>query len=233
MSGFALAPLPAMLVIVVALAAFPIAWAYWRYKAEGQRSYLAVLTVLTLFLCFDLVLFGAFTRLTDSGLGCPDWPGCYAQSNPLAAKAHIDAAQAAQPSGAVTWNKAWIEMVHRYLAAIVGFLIVVMTVLAWRKKAMLEGSPWWPTATLVWVLLQGLFGALTVTMKLYPAIVTGHLLGGMGLLALLAAQLRSVPAQRQVLTNKMRGFVILVAMLSLLQITLGAWVSTNYAVLAC
>ena len=81
------------------------------------------LTALTLFLTFDLIVFGAFTRLTDSGLGCPDWPGCYGQASPFGARAEIDAAQTALPSGPVTWRKAWIEMIHRYLAMTVGVLI--------------------------------------------------------------------------------------------------------------
>ena len=72
--------------------------------------------MLTLFLTFDLVLFGAFTRLTDSGLGCPDWPGCYGSTSPVGADHHIAAAEAAMPTGPVTQSKAWIEMVHRYIA---------------------------------------------------------------------------------------------------------------------
>src|SRR5690606_36014966 len=131
--------------------------------------------VLTLFLTFDLVLFGAFTRLTDSGLGCPDWPGCYGSASPIGARAEIAAAQEAMPTGPVTHGKAWVEMVHRYLASGVGVLIIALTVLAWRERARLRRAgaqghglglnPWWPTATLVWVCLQGAFGALTVTMK--------------------------------------------------------------------
>ena len=80
--------------------------------------------MLTLFLTFDLVLFGAFTRLTDSGLGCPDWPGCYGNASPSGAQAQISQAQAAMPTGPVTHGKAWIEMVHRYLATGVGVLII-------------------------------------------------------------------------------------------------------------
>jgi cytochrome c oxidase assembly protein subunit 15 len=140
--------------------------------------------LLTLFLTFDLVLFGAFTRLTDSGLGCPDWPGCYGKASPLGASAEIAAAQSAMPSGPVTHGKAWVEMVHRYLATGVGVLILTLAMASWlqrRRGGSTAGvSPWWPTVTLVWVCLQGAFGALTVTMKLFPAIVTLHLLGGLG-----------------------------------------------------
>ena len=96
--------------------------------------------MLTLFLTFDLVLFGAFTRLTDSGLGCPDWPGCYGSASPVGAKAEIGAAQAAMPSGPVTHGKAWIEMVHRYLATGVGALILVLTVAALAPAPRAGGS---------------------------------------------------------------------------------------------
>ena len=84
-----------------------------------------------LFLTFDLTLFGAFTRLSDSGLGCPDWPGCYGNASPLGARHEIAMAQAAQPTGPVTHGKAWVEMVHRYLATSVGFLILVLAVATW------------------------------------------------------------------------------------------------------
>src|SRR3954470_20172808 len=141
----------------------------------------------TLFLTFDLILFGAFTRLTDSGLGCPDWPGCYGNGSPVGAALQIDQAQAQMPSGPVTHTKAWIEMVHRYLATGVGVLIVTLLAATWfERRRGAAVSPWWLAATLAWVCLQGAFGALTVTMKLFPAIVTLHLLGGMVLLALLS-----------------------------------------------
>ncbi|MFX7926526.1 COX15/CtaA family protein, partial [Acinetobacter baumannii] len=84
------------------------------------------LTLLALFLTFDLIVFGAFTRLTDSGLGCPDWPGCYSAASPVGAHAHIEAAQTAMPTGPVTHAKAWIEMLHRYLASGVGLLILLL-----------------------------------------------------------------------------------------------------------
>ncbi len=98
--------------------------------ATDARRY-GKLVAVTLFLTFDLIVFGGFTRLTDSGLGCPDWPGCYGQANPLQAHADISAAQAAMPSGPVTVVKAWIEMIHRYLAMAVGVLIVALMISAW------------------------------------------------------------------------------------------------------
>lgn len=228
------------------LALGPLAWVWLRNKHQPMARRLRVLTLLTLFLTFDLVLFGAFTRLTDSGLGCPDWPGCYGHASPVGAAQPISAAQAAMPTGPVTHSKAWIEMIHRYLATGVGVLILTLAVATWlsrRKAGESAASPqilsvWWPLATLVWVCIQGAFGALTVTMKLFPLIVTLHLLGGLILLALLQAQAvryaQAHEATRPVLLS--RGvWLLLVASFVLLwlQIALGGWVSTNYAVLAC
>ncbi|MDB5939538.1 MAG: cytochrome oxidase assembly [Polaromonas sp.] len=231
--------------LVVALG--PLAWVWTRNKHAPVARRLRVLTLVTLFLTFDLVLFGAFTRLTDSGLGCPDWPGCYGSASPVGAQLHIDAAQSAMPTGPVTHSKAWIEMIHRYLATGVGVLILTLTLVTWmaRREQQRNGRTdnavlalWWPLATLAWVCLQGAFGALTVTMKLFPAIVTMHLLGGLVLLALLRAQsVRYAQAHEQqqpgVLSPANRRFVLAAFALLWLQIALGGWVSTNYAVLAC
>ena len=154
------------------------------------------------------------------------------------------------PSGPVTHGKAWVEMVHRYLATSVGVLITALTVIAWRQHwrarkgaaGLRAGAravgPWWPTFTLLWVCLQGAFGALTVTMKLFPAIVTLHLLGGMVLLALLCAQAvrHSQVAQESTgpaLAPALRMGIALTTLLVAVQVALGGWVSTNYAVLAC
>src|SRR6478609_4967234 len=118
-----------LLGIVVALG--PLAWVWVRNKNASPARRLRALTVLTLFLTFDLVLFGAFTRLTDSGLGCPDWPGCYGSASPDGAHAQISQAQAAMPTGPVTHVKAWIEMLHRYFATGVGVLIMTLAAATW------------------------------------------------------------------------------------------------------
>ncbi|MEO5695995.1 MAG: COX15/CtaA family protein [Burkholderiaceae bacterium] len=217
------------------LALGPLAWVWLRHRVSRPGARLQALTVLTLFLTFDLVAFGAFTRLTDSGLGCPDWPGCYGSASPAGAHAEIRAAQTALPSGPVTQGKAWVEMVHRYLATGVGALITVLAVSSWiaARKRRLDVSKWWPIATLAWVCLQGAFGALTVTMKLYPAIVTAHLLGGLVLLVLLAVQIRPHARASLQLSPGLRAAAIALAVISAAQIALGGWVSTNYAVLAC
>ena len=249
-----LSPLFWLLLVGVLTALGPLAWVWWRNRGASSGRRLQALTVLTLFLTFDLVLFGAFTRLTDSGLGCPDWPGCYGNASPIGAHADIAAAQAVMPTGPVTHGKAWGEMVHRYLASGVGFLLIVLTVASWvgyrRARAaraahghglddgLTAVSPWWPTVTLVWVCIQGAFGALTVTMKLFPAIVTLHLLGGLALLFLLCAQavLRTHAVQQRRPVPVSSGLRVLlwgVFALLTVQVALGGWVSTNYAVLVC
>ena len=244
-----LSPAIRMMIMGLVVASGPLTWVWLRSRHATAARRLQVLTLVTLFLTFDLVIFGAFTRLTDSGLGCPDWPGCYGQASPVGARTHIDAAQAAMPEGPVTPAKAWIEMVHRYLATGVGVMILTLAIAGWAQRGRIVESPetdlpgagvspWWPTATLVWVCLQGAFGALTVTLKLFPAIVTMHLLGGLVLLALLKAQ--AVQHARKTgevsptsLPRRTRLLVLLTFGLLWLQIALGGWVSTNYAVLAC
>lgn len=244
-----LAPLIELLLLGALFALLPTVFVVWRARRRGIRGWPAwqrVLTVATLFLTLDLVVFGAFTRLTDSGLGCPDWPGCYGEMSPFHARDDIQLAHQAAPHGPVSPTKAWIEMIHRYLAMAVGALITGLMVLAWRQRDEPGAlSPWWATATFVWVCVQGAFGALTVTMKLQPLIVTVHLLGallGVGLLTMQARVLDDSPLGGVDLSDRRRsawassglrraGFLLLV--LLTLQIASGAWVSTNYAVLAC
>ncbi|MEI8326727.1 MAG: COX15/CtaA family protein, partial [Betaproteobacteria bacterium] len=231
-----LSPLWRLLLLGLAVAVVALVWVWRRARSPNRR--LQALTLLTLFLTFDLVMFGAFTRLTDSGLGCPDWPGCYGKASALEASAPIAAAQRAMPTGPVTHAKAWIEMLHRYLATVVGVLIIALTALGWRARwaARRSLSPWWATATLVWVCLQGAFGALTVTTKLFPAIVTLHLLGGIVLLALLVVQaVHFVQGTEAPVAIKpaLRSLLWLLLALVAAQSALGGWVSANYAVLAC
>ena len=190
----------------------------------------------TAFLALDLIMFGAFTRLTDSGLGCPDWPGCYGHSNPVSAGEPIHAAESAMPTGPVTQVKAWIEMIHRYFAMAVGVLIIVLMVQAWRRwRADPAHSPWLATGIFVAVCVQGAFGAFTVTMKLQPLIVTLHLLGGMTLLGLLTwlALRQSRPDAVAARGAALRRHAAFALALLAMQIALGGWVSSNYAVMAC
>jgi cytochrome c oxidase assembly protein subunit 15 len=241
-------------------------WILTRSGSNSTRMQrLAKLSVLTLFMCFDLILIGSFTRLSDSGLGCPDWPGCYGWVSPVGASASIDLAQSQMPTGPVTTQKAWIEMVHRYTAMTLGFLISLMVFQTWALKKSdhkaqaiqdpSSGSPlrlnlWLSVSTLGWVLVQGLFGALTVTTRLFPLIVSLHLMGGMVLLVLLVIQTRAYHVELKRISgaptlaareplkvpslDQATKILLKVCMVALVvQIFLGAWVSTNYAVLAC
>ena len=237
-----LSPIARMMLMGIVVAMGPLAWVWLRNRNARPAARLYALTLLTLFLTFDLVLFGAFTRLTDSGLGCPDWPGCYGNASPIGAASEIATAQAAIPTGAVTHGKAWVEMIHRYLATGVGVLILTLTAVSWLQRRHNQGgmpiSPWWATATLAWVCVQGAFGALTVTMKLFPAIVTLHLLGGIALLVLLCTQaVRQAQAWREQppvpLGFSTRSLLMIAFAVIIIQVALGGWVSTNYAVLAC
>ena len=234
-----LSPVLHIMLMGVVVALGPLSWMWLRNKQAVPARRLQALTLLVLFLTFDLVLFGAFTRLTDSGLGCPDWPGCYGQASPTGAHAQIAQAQAEMPTGPVTHQKAWIEMIHRYLATAVGVLILTLTAGTWvlrRRGAVV--SPWWPTATLVWVSFQGALGAWTVTMKLFPAVVTMHLLAGLVLLALLCRQAVTYEHAQKgrspvTVAPGLRAWLLATSVLVWLQAALGGWVSTNYAVLAC
>jgi len=235
---------PALEVALVGalLAALPLVWVLVKGRRAGLRGWPAwqkALTLATLFLTLDLVVFGAFTRLTDSGLGCPDWPGCYGHQSPVGARTLIEQAQAVLPTGPVTHGKAWIEMTHRYLAAAVGALITILMVAAWWGRRQAGSlSPWWPTLTFVWVCAQGAFGAFTVTLKLYPLVVTGHLLGGLLGVGLLTAQARALSevdprAAQAWRASPLRPWALVVLLLAVAQMALGGWVSTNSAVLAC
>jgi cytochrome c oxidase assembly protein subunit 15 len=208
------------------------------YLSRGEDKFKRLAWV-TVFLTFDLIVFGAFTRLTDSGLGCPDWPGCYGEANPFLAHDDISAAQLAMPSGPVTVFKAWIEMIHRYLAMAVGVLIIAICVGAihyWRKNKTSRYHPALPLVLLVFVCIQGAFGAWTVTLKLQPLIVTTHLLLGLSLFALLCWHALRQTVHQTVTATITKNLKILAAVAIVLvgmQIALGGWVSTNYAALAC
>ncbi len=190
-----------------------------------------------------VVVFGAFVRLSDAGLGCPDWPGCYGHVAVPQSETATMRALERFPGSVIETRKAWIEMIHRYLAGTLGILVASIAVLAWRFRVALRQSPWLPTALVLLICLQAAFGMWTVTMLLMPAIVTGHLIGGMttlALLAWLAARQRAVtaPEERSASAAAASGPVAgrwAVAALIVLacQICLGGWVSTNYAGMAC
>ena len=201
-----------------------------------MRLYRRLLLIATL-LAFAVIALGAYVRLSDAGLGCPDWPGCYGHWLGVPDAPHEQqAATTAFPDRPVDTGKAWKEMLHRYLAGTLGLLILALTVIAWHKKMRDRQSPALPTALLGVVGLQAALGMWTVTLLLKPVIVTLHLIGGMTTLALFAgmvvAQRSAVPADTDVRPST--SLLALAALLAVaVQIALGGWVSSNYAALAC
>jgi heme a synthase len=186
---------------------------------------------------FVVVVVGAYVRLSDAGLGCPDWPGCYGELTPHHAQGDIARAVAEQGGthGPVSLGKAWKEMFHRYIAGGLGLVILAITAMAWMQRRELRQSPWLATSLLVLVMFQAALGMWTVTMLLKPVIVTLHLLGGLATLALLAwlglRQEKFPPASAAAV--RLRPWALLALLIVIAQIMLGGWVSTNYAALAC
>ena len=193
--------------------------------------------VLTAFLAFAVIVLGAYVRLSDAGLGCPDWPGCYGEATPGQAAKDIAAAEAMKPQGPVTLHKAWKEMTHRYFASTLGLFIVAIAIVAWLKRAELKQSPALPFALVSLVIFQGLLGMWTVTLLLKPAVVTAHLLGGMTTLALLnwlaLGQFQGRGVTGIIAPLSTRWLAGIGVMVLAVQIALGGWVSSNYAGLAC
>ncbi|MDX5445620.1 MAG: COX15/CtaA family protein [Zoogloeaceae bacterium] len=192
------------------------------------------LILFTLILTSIVVVFGAYVRLADAGLGCPDWPGCYGKLTPTHAAEQIREAHASDPHGPVSMPKAWKEMIHRYIASAVGLLIIAIAAVAWRRRGEEGTSPGVSTFLIAVVVFQGMLGMWTVTLLLKPAIVTAHLIGGMttlGILAWLCAHAYRMPAAP--VGDGLRRAARLSFVLLAAQIVLGGWVSTNYAALAC
>lgn len=194
------------------------------------------LAVFATLLAVIVVTLGAYTRLTHAGLGCPDWPGCYGFLGvPMSERAQ-EVAALRFPDAPVEIDKGWNEMVHRYVAALLGLAILALALRAtqWRSR---PGQPLrLPILLLGLVILQAAFGMWTVTLKLWPQVVVAHLLGGFATLALLfllslrlSGRLPAVPA----VPLSLRLLAWLALLLVVGQITLGGWVSANYAALAC
>lgn len=188
-------------------------------------------------LALGVVVLGAYVRLSDAGLGCPDWPGCYGQitvpENPIA----LAEAKAAYPDRPVVPAKGWKEMIHRYFAGTLGLLILSLAVIAWRKRNVPSYPTVIPLLLLVLVIVQALLGMWTVTWQLKPAVVLAHLLGGMTIVSLLWWQ---TLRQGQLLHPSslapkfwLKAALLLGLVLVFGQIALGGWTSSNYAALAC
>jgi heme a synthase len=185
---------------------------------------------LSLTLC--TIVLGAYTRLTDAGLGCPDWPGCYGFMAAPTQPAQLSEAQQRYPMHKVEPHKAHNEMLHRYLAGSLGLAILAIFILSWwRREQRLLSS-----GLLALVVMQAALGMLTVSLNLLPLVVLGHLLGGFSLLCLLALlrlRLSNINMQTDTGLTSRRPLAWCALLILVLQISLGAWTSANYAALAC
>ncbi|MGI9301533.1 MAG: COX15/CtaA family protein [Gammaproteobacteria bacterium] len=189
-------------------------------------------------LAFVVIVLGAFVRLSDAGLGCPDWPGCYGQLVGVPqGEAAVAAANAAYPQRAVDVSKAWKEMIHRYAAGLLGVLALVLAIVAWRNRDHEQQPVALPLALLLLVIVQALLGMWTVTLKLQPAIVMAHLLGGFTTLALLwwiaMPRIFRTPPALPAESGALQRLTVLGCVIVVCQIALGGWTSANYAALAC
>ena len=198
-----------------------------------QRHLASVAAVLA----FVVVVVGAYVRLEDAGLGCPDWPGCYGQLIGIPEAGHEKAqAERAFPGRTVDAGRARKEMLHRYLAGALGLLVCAIAIVAWRGRGQSRYSPALPLALVALIGLQAALGMWTVTLLLRPAVVTLHLLGGMatlGLLIWLALREADPIAPRAVTARRLRPWTVASLAILVSQIALGGWVSSNYAALAC
>ena len=219
-----------LITLVIIVSAF-----MWIKRDQSRfRRLVAVTSVTTLV----LIMLGAYVRLSDAGLGCPDWPGCYGNLTPHHSATEILGAEITQPDGPVTMAKAWKEMGHRYLAMIVGALIAAIMFAVWRNRRLWAQSIVLPTVIASAVIFQAALGAWTVTLLLKPAIVTSHLIGGISILALLMWLLVRQPANGKwadaiMVSSGLKLFAIAALIVVMAQVVLGGWVSTNYAALAC
>lgn len=194
------------------------------------------LVFISIILAMVVIVLGAYTRLTDAGLGCPDWPGCYGHLSLVDTTKHIETAQLNFPERPFEAHKARNEMVHRYFASSLGFVILVIFILSvWRRG---YNKPIkLPLFLLFLVCFQGALGMWTVTLNLLPVVVMGHLLGGFGVLScLFLLYLRLTPYRMPGGDHRMRRFgkfALLGIIVLTCQIALGGWTSANYAALAC
>ncbi len=200
-------------------------------------------TLAAVVLCLVVVILGAFTRLVDAGLGCPDWPGCYGHLTWPKSAESVARAEALFPEAPVEHDKTWPEMVHRYFAGFLGLVILGLTIATWRWS-LRDPARHYPrkhvSGLLVLVIVQAAFGMWTVTLKLWPQVVTAHLLGGFATLSLLwllsqryGAFSWQLPRYDLRRLKSLQPLAVIALVVVVLQIALGGWVSSNYAALAC
>ena len=194
------------------------------------------LLLFSTFLTLCVVVFGAYVRLTDAGLGCPDWPGCFGTLTVPESEIAIKEAQTSYPGSIVEVDKAWIEMIHRYLAGILGLLVLSITFIAYKFRDEIRVKFILPLSILVLITFQAALGMWTVTELLKPIIVTAHLIGGMTILGLLTYMTHrhiGAVSNNIIINPGIKPFIRFSLVLLFFQIILGGWTSTNYAALAC
>lgn len=204
----------------------------------NKETLFARLGLIATALALCVVVLGAFVRLSDAGLGCPDWPGCYGHLGVPKTEQEVLTANELYPERPVEAHKAWKEMIHRYFAGILGLLVFTLAFIAWRNRRDPQQALKLPLFLSVLIIFQALLGMWTVTIKLKPVIVMLHLMGGMATLSLLwwislrhmnlFARLRA-----GVQTDKLKKLALIGLLIVVAQIMLGGWTSANYAALHC
>ncbi|WP_394202623.1 heme A synthase [Shewanella waksmanii] len=193
----------------------------------------AVLKI-TLVFTLCVILMGAYTRLSDAGLGCPDWPGCYGLLKVPTQAHELNAAQSAFPGHTIEPTKAWLEMIHRYIAGALGLLVLYILYICLRQQ---ETPKKLPSFIALLIVFQAALGMWTVTMKLMPIVVMAHLIGGFSLISLLlllylrTGQIRIPGGDPHI--RKLAPYALICLAVLVLQIMLGGWTSSNYAALSC
>lgn len=203
-----------------------------------HRKNITKISIFATLLALLVIGLGTYTRLTDSGLGCPDWPGCYGQIAAPTSATSVAKANAAYPESPVVVGKAWREMTHRYVAGGLGLVIIVLGLMSAIKRDQAPGSALAaPLLLIVLVLYQALLGLWTVTWQLLPLVVMAHLLGGMLIISLLwyvkLRSIESIPVKHNAPVAKFRFWAMLGLVILAMQVALGAWTSANYASLVC
>ena len=199
-------------------------------------KYFKHLLLVTTITAFCLVVLGAYVRLSDAGLGCPDWPGCFGTLSVPESQTAIENAELNFPSQHIETDKAWKEMIHRYVAGFLGLMIILIGFFSYKNRKTLKVNPIIPYSIVLLVIFQALLGMWTVTLLLKPIVVSAHLIGGMTTLGLLTFVTHRYWGKIQTNTLKFKYeiFLVRVSLLVLfVQIFLGGWTSTNYAGLAC
>jgi len=201
-----------------------------------KGSFFSKICLTSVLLALVVIVLGAYVRLSDAGLGCPDWPGCYGQFSAPDNMEEITRAELLYPHKAVESDKAWKEMLHRYLASTLGLLIVTMAFVAWKNRNFIDQQLLLPTILVALVIFQGMLGMWTVTHLLKPTIVTLHLLTGLLTLSLLFwcyLKSQTILWYRQPINKSLRTWSRLALIILAIQLFLGGWTSTHYVALYC